>query len=173
MSVPLIKYPFKLVYKKKDENGEEIDAPLLYCLRRKPESYWLYTEEDVAKEAQEATTLTVGDMTHALRAFMNELRKMLVRGDRVKIADLGTFYMNICSDSVEDPEELTVRHIKRVNIRFLPDKALKLVNNATATTRSDNNVSFAIVSEKAETGKPVDPAPGTGEEDDDYVDPGA
>ena len=33
-------------------------------------------------------------------------------------------------------------NIKRVNIRFVPDKDLKLVNNSHAATRSPANVTF-------------------------------
>jgi hypothetical protein len=62
----------------------------------------------------------------------------------VKIPNLGTFYMTVRSESKANPEELSIRDIKRVNIRFLPDKALKLVNNSLAPTRSDNNVMFTI-----------------------------
>lgn len=37
-----------------------------------------------------------------------------------------------------------MKNIKRVNIRFVPDKDLKLVNNSHAATRSPANVTFAL-----------------------------
>jgi predicted histone-like DNA-binding protein len=136
MSVQLVPYAFTQFY-----NGSKKRS---YCLRRVAGSQEVYTEEDVAREVEEASSLSKGDLTHALGIFMSEMRKILVRGNRVKISNLGTFYMTITSDSRENPEELNVRDIGRVNIRFLPDKALKLVNNAVSPTRSDNNVSFSI-----------------------------
>ncbi len=171
MIIPLVIHSFYNHYNSK-ENEEALT--LLHCLRRKPSSFQLLTEYDIAKEVEEATSLTKGDLTHVFSIFFSELRKSLVRGDRVKITDIGTFYMNIASDSVEDEEKLSVRSIKRVNIRFLPDKALKLVNNATAPTRSDNNVTFAIVDAKDAAAAPVTPGgtdPGDGEEE--YIDPNA
>ena len=136
MSISVVPYWFRQAY-----NGSSVE---LCCLKRVADSQDLYSEADLAKEVEESTSLTAGDFEHALGVFMKEMRKVLVRGNRVKIRNLGTFYMTVSSDSHESEEDLSVRDIKRVNIRFLPDKALKLVNNAVATTRSDNNVSFAI-----------------------------
>jgi predicted histone-like DNA-binding protein len=136
MSVQVVPFEFSQFY-----NGSETK---LYCLRRLAGSQDLFTEADVAKEVEEASSLSKGDVTHVLGIFMSELRKILVRGDRVKISGLGTFYMTVTSESKANPEELSTRDIKRVNIRFLPDKALKLVNNSLASTRSDNNVPFTI-----------------------------
>ena len=41
-------------------------------------------------------------------------------------------------------EDCTVRNISKVNIRFVPDKGLRLVNGTTAATRSTANVSFSL-----------------------------
>lgn len=163
MSIPLVKHCFK----KFNTSNPEVEE-LLYCLRRKGGISRLLTEIDIAKEVEEATSLTKSDLVHVFGIFFSELRKILVRGDRVKITDIGTFYMTISSDSAEKEEDLNIRSIKKVNIRFLPDKALKLVNNAVAPTRSDNNVVFAIIDkDEASSG-------GDGDGDDDeYIDPNA
>jgi len=168
MSIPVFKHCFKKL-NTVDPDVEE----LLYCLRRKGGAARLLTEVDVAKEVEEATSLTKSDLVHVFGIFFSELRKILVRGDRVKITDIGTFYMNISSESVEKEADLNVRNIKKVNIRFLPDKALKLVNNALAPTRSDNNVSFAIVDAEATAANPATPGGGEGAGDDEYIDPNA
>lgn len=163
MSIPLVKHCFK----KFNTSNPEVEE-LLYCLRRKGGISRLLTEIDIAKEVEEATSLTKSDLVHVFGIFFSELRKILVRGDRVKITDIGTFYMTISSDSAEKEEDLNIRSIKKVNIRFLPDKALKLVNNAVAPTRSDNNVVFAVIDkDEASSG-------GDGDGDDDeYIDPNA
>ena len=46
----------------------------------------------------------------------------------------------------ETEKECTVKNIKRVNVRFIADKAMKLVNASRSMTRSPNNVNFALVS---------------------------
>lgn len=163
MSIPLVKHCFKDY-----NNSTEFQEVFRYCLRRKGGVARVLTEVDIAKEVEEATSLTKSDLVHSFGIFFSELRKALVRGDRVKITDIGTFYMNISSESMEDEKDLNIRSIKRVNVRFLPDKALKLVNNAVAPTRSDNNVTFAIVDAEGDSGNGEVPTP-----PEDIVDPGA
>ena len=167
MSIPLVKHCFK----KFNVSNPDVED-LLYCLRRKGGISRLLSEIDIAKEVEEATSLTKSDLVHVFGIFFSELRKILVRGDRVKITDIGTFYMTISSDSVENQKDLNIRSIKKVNIRFLPDKALKLVNNAVATTRSDNNVMFAILDEEASSKPGGSTSPG-GDDDEEYIDPNA
>ena len=142
-----------------------------YYLKQEAGTSRLYTGRDLANNIQEISALSASDVTHTTDILMTELRKVLVRGDRVKIDGLGTFYMTLSCTGVEDEDELTVRHIKRVNIRFLPDKALKLVNNSLATTRSDNNVSFSIKGD-AVTSNAGTNTGGDGD-DDEYIDPNA
>lgn len=52
--------------------------------------------------------------------------------------------MTFCCPGVEKSEDCTVRNISKVNIRFVPDKELKLVNGSTAATRSPANVAFSL-----------------------------
>ena len=44
----------------------------------------------------------------------------------------------------EVKKDCTVRSIRRVNVRFVADKALKLINSSHTSTQSDNNVVFAL-----------------------------
>ena len=37
-----------------------------------------------------------------------------------------------------------MRNIRKVNVRFVADKALQLVNTSHATTRGENNVDFIL-----------------------------
>ena len=54
-----------------------------------------------------------------------------------------------------------MRNIRRVNVRFVADKALQLVNTSHATTRGENNVDFILT------------AKGDGESTDDGKDGGS
>jgi predicted histone-like DNA-binding protein len=115
-----------------------------YHLRQEAGTSRVLMLEELADQIQETSSLSKGDVTHTMDILMTEIRKVLVRGDRVKIPGLGIFYMTLSCEGVEKEEELSVRNITKVNIRFLPDKALKLMNSALSPTRSDNNVSFSI-----------------------------
>lgn len=166
MSIPVVSRMMKHYY-----NGSEAE---LFYLRQEPGSSRLATQDTVAAEVEEASTLTKGDVLHVLGIFMTEMRKVLVRGDRVKIDGLGTFFMTLSCDGVPTEEECKVRNIKGIHIRFLPDKSLKLANNALATTRSDNNVSFYIKGASATTTNQPNPGGGNGgNDDDDLIDTGA
>ena len=77
---------------------------------------------------------------------------MLTQGNKVKIEGLGTFHMTLTCLPGETEKECTVKNIKRVNVRFIPDKAMKLVNASRSMTRSPNNVNFALVSAGAPEG---------------------
>ena len=179
MGIKLIIKKFVRFYKKANE--AEAKSHEMYCLARQGGDFKVYTEDDLSRAVEKSTSLTKADLSHAFESLFFELREFLVRGDRVRIKNIGTFYMNIASASTETPDELSVRSIERVNIRFLPDKSLKLVNNAIAPTRSDNNVTFSIVgreSLEAEDGTPGDDdeIPGGGSGGDDTgggIDPDA
>ena len=91
-----------------------------------------------------STEITAGDVKHAIEAFVEQLRLSLTQGDKVKIDGLGTFHITLSSEGAEKEKDCTVRNIRRVNVRFVADKALQLVNTSHATTRGENNVDFIL-----------------------------
>ena len=90
-----------------------------------------------------------------IEAFVEQLRLSLTQGDKVKVDGLGTFHITLSSEGAEKEKDCTVRSIRKVNVRFVADKALQLVNTSHATTRGENNVDFILA------------AKGDGEGDDD------
>ena len=88
--------------------------------------------------------MTKGDVKHVIEALVEEVQENLANGNKVKLNQFGTFHMTFCCPGVATSAECTVKNIKRVNIRFVPDKELKLVNNSHAATRSPANVTFAL-----------------------------
>ena len=166
MSIPLVSYFMKHYY-----NGTLSE---LFYLKQEARSSRSWTLDDLAAEIEETSSLSKGDVAHATSILMTEIRKVLVRGDRVKISGLGTFYMTLSCEGVEREEELNVRNVRKVNIRFRPDKALKLVNNALAVTRSVNNVSFAIVGDSGDGSAGAGTSTGGGNSNGGtYIDPNA
>jgi predicted histone-like DNA-binding protein len=136
MNIPLVSCLMKHFY-----NGSSAE---LFYLKQEAGTSRLVTLENLSAQIQETSSLSKGDVVHTMSILMTEIRKVLVRGDRVKIPELGTFYMTLSCRGVEKEGDLSVRNVEQVNIRFLPAKALKLVNGALSPTRSDNNVSFFI-----------------------------
>lgn len=128
------------------------NSPLLYYVRQKAGTTQVVDTSMLAEEIQQSCALTIGDVKHTLEAFVEQLRKTLTQGNKVKIEGLGTFHITLACEGSELEKECTVKNIKRVNVRFIPDKAMKLANASRSMTRSPNNVNFALVSPVASGG---------------------
>lgn len=119
-------------------------SPMLYYLRQKPKTCGTVDIDVLAASIQKNCAMTKGDVKHVIEALVEEIQSNLANGDKVKLNQLGTLHMTFRCPGVEKSEDCTVRNIAKVNIRFVPDKELKLVNGSTATTRSPANVAFAL-----------------------------
>ena len=122
----------------------DVDSPIFFYLRQKPGTCKTVDVDALAAAIQKNCSMTKGDVKHVIEALMEELQQNLANGHKVKLNQLGTFHMTFCCPGVPTPEECTVKNIRRVNIRFVPDKELKLVNNSHAQTKSPANVTFAL-----------------------------
>lgn len=120
------------------------DSPQLFYLRQKPKTCGTVDIDVLAASIQQKCAMTRGDVKHVIEAMMEEMQANLANGDKVKLNQFGTFHMTFRCPGVEKSEDCTVRNISRVNIRFVPDKALRLVNGSTAATRSPANVAFTL-----------------------------
>lgn len=142
MAVPVKRYLRK-------KYMHQADSPELYYLQQDPGSYKTYTIERLAAKIEASGSLTQEDVIHSIKAFIRYLREALIEGDKVKVDGLGIFHITTTCSGSEKAEDCTVRNIRRVNLRFMVDDSLRLVNDTIATTRNaPNNVSFYIKNEK-------------------------
>ncbi|MCD8079600.1 MAG: HU family DNA-binding protein [Bacteroides sp.] len=144
----------------------------IYPLKRKPESTRTYTIADLSREIEAKSTLTEGDISHTIEELVKHLRKKLVEGDKVKISGLGTFFTTFNTIPAEEEKDCNVRNIRRVNIRFMVDNSLRLVNASHALTDSENNVNFELCkcADRQGTSDSDTPGPGTPGNGDDNGD---
>ena len=119
-------------------------SPQFFYLRQKPGTCKTVDIDPLATAIQKSCAMTKGDVKHVIEALVEEVQANLANGNKVKLNQFGTFHMTFCCPGVATSAECTVKNIKRVNIRFVPDKELKLVNNSHAATRSPANVTFAL-----------------------------
>lgn len=131
------------------------DSQMLYYVRQKSGTVRVMDINKLADAIEANSSLTAGDVKHAIEAIVEQLRLTLTQGDKVKVDGLGTFHITLSSEGAEKEKDCTVRSIRKVNVRFVADKALQLVNTSHATTRGENNVDFILT------------AKGDGEGDDD------
>ena len=119
-------------------------SPKMFYLRQKPKTCGTVDIDVLAASIQKNCAMTKGDVKHVIEALVEEIQGNLANGDKVKLNQLGTFHMTFHCPGVDTSDKCTVRNITKVNIRFIPDKELRLVNNSTATTRSAANVEFVL-----------------------------
>ena len=112
------------------------NSPKFFYLRQKPGTCKTVDTDTLAAAVQKSCAMTKGDVKHVFEAIVEEIQLSLANGNKVKLNQLGTFHMTFSCPGVEKSEDCTVRNIKKVNIRFVPDKELRLVNGTHATTRS-------------------------------------
>lgn len=167
MAIPVMRY-------QRNKIMSDPASPVLNYLKAVPGHTRVYTIKDVAEETEAIGGMSAEDVTHVMKSFVRSLRKILVKGDKVKIDDLGIFYTSFNCEGTEDEKDCTVKNIRKVNVRFAVDNTLRLVNDSTATTRGGaNNVEFYIKSDaKAAAGDNGNGDGGSGG-NDDIVDPGA
>ena len=155
-------------YQRKKNVGNA-DSPVLYYLRQKPKTCGTVDIDVLAASIQKNCAMTKGDVKHVIEALVEEIQGNLSNGDKVKLNQLGTFHMTFRCPGMETSDKCTVRNISKVNIRFVPDKALKLVNGSTAATRSPANVGFVL--DKPEEGGADGGNPGGGSDGDQGENP--
>ncbi|WP_418698363.1 HU family DNA-binding protein [Bacteroides sp.] len=140
------------------------NSPVMFYLRQKPKTCGTVDVDVLAASIQKNCAMTKGDVKHVIEALVEEIQGNLANGDKVKLNQLGTFHMTFRCPGVETSDKCTVRNINKVNIRFSPDKELKLVNGSTAATRSPANVGFVL--DKPEDGSGSGNNPGGGSDGD-------
>ncbi|WP_203558576.1 HU family DNA-binding protein [Bacteroides sp. 51] len=147
-------------------------SPVLNYLKLVPGHMKLYTIDEIASETEIAGGMSAEDVTHVVKSFIRSMRRILAKGDKVKVDGLGIFHVTFSCEGKEEEKDCTVKSIKRVNIRFKVDNTLRLVNEANATTRgAANNVEFYISGKGSEALHPGNNAGGS-DDDDEVVDPG-
>lgn len=124
-------------------------SPQLYYLKRKANNSRLYNTKRIAQEIEELGGMSAEDVEHVVTALVRNIKRKLTDGDSVKLDGLGVFYTTFHSKGTASSEECTVKNIDKVNIRFLTDSGLRLVNDSGATTKgSPNNVVFSLYNPK-------------------------
>lgn len=124
-------------------------SPQLYYLKRKAKNSRLYDTKRISQEIEELGGMSAEDVEHVVTALVRNLKRKLTDGDSVKLDGLGVFYTTFHSKGTTKSEDCTVKNIDKVNIRFLTDSGLRLVNDSSATTKgAPNNIAFELYNPK-------------------------
>ena len=91
------------------------------------------TTDQVADRLALISTVSRGDTYAVLKDLGGVLASFMSEGRTVKLEGVGTFYYTINADKgIAKPEEVTVKHIKGVRVRFIPETS-RTQNNKVAT----------------------------------------
>lgn len=82
------------------------NSPMLYYVRQKSGTVRVMDVEKLADAIEANSSLTAGDVKHAIEAFVEQLRLSLTQGDKVKIDGLGTFHITLCSEGDREGKRL-------------------------------------------------------------------
>lgn len=77
------------------------DSQVLYYVRQKSGTVRVMDVNKLADAIEANSSLTAGDVKHAIEAFVEQLRLSLTQGDKVKIDGLGTFHITLSSEGTE------------------------------------------------------------------------
>ena len=122
------------------------NSPLVYTLVRKPKDAKTYDLERIATDIEALGGMSAEDVLHVARGLIRSIRQILTDGNTVKVNGLGLFRTTFSCTPAEEAKSCTVKNIRRVNIRFMADSSLRLVNDTNATTKgAPNNIEFELV----------------------------
>lgn len=79
---------------------------MLYYVRQKSGTVRVMDVEKLTDAIEANSSLTAGDVKHAIEAFVEQLRLSLTQGDKVKIDGLGTFHITLCSEGDREGKRL-------------------------------------------------------------------
>ena len=88
------------------------DSQVLYYVRQKSGTVRVMDVNKLANAIEANSSLTAGDVKHAIEAFVEQLRLSLTQGDKVKIDGLGTFHITLSSEGTEKEKDCTVRRCR-------------------------------------------------------------
>lgn len=96
--------------------------PLYYA---KPKGGNKIQFEEIVELIIKISNLNYGQVLGALGSFMEVIEMELKQGREVELSSIGTFFLTLQSEGVNQPDELHTEHIKRARIRFRPRERLK------------------------------------------------
>ncbi len=81
--------------------------------------------EYIANELAEKSSISKGDVMSIIPNLIDLVPKELAHGRTVNLGNLGTFWLNISSEGLENEADVSPEAIKKVNIRFKPSRTVK------------------------------------------------
>ncbi len=85
----------------------------------------------IAQMGAQMSTLTTADLAAAVEVFLTVIPQELMAGRIVELGPFGSFHVTITATGADNPEGVTARNIKGLNVRFVPGKEFLQALQAT------------------------------------------
>lgn len=83
------------------------------------------SKKEILERMVRNKSLTYSEAESALDYLLETIPLVLREGRSVTLGDLGSFHVTFKTTGCDTPQDVGIRNIKKVNIRFVPGKALK------------------------------------------------
>ena len=82
--------------------------------------------KDIVSRIVERTHLTSPDVAAGAQALSSALVNYLQQGQRVKLGDLGTFYLGVrATEGADEKDKVSAKNIKNIRCRYLASSEMK------------------------------------------------
>ena len=99
------------------------------------------TFEELAQLISKVSNLNYGSVVGTLATLMEVIELQLIHGRQVRLSNLGSLYLTLYSEGVENVEDFTNGNITRTAIRFRPGRRLKKLVKNLKYNKVSNGVS--------------------------------
>ena len=83
------------------------------------------SEDQVAFDIAEGTTLNPSEAMMVLRQLRNVLLKRLLAGETVDLGNWASFSLSFASEGVDERKDVSLGQIKQINLVFRPDRSFR------------------------------------------------
>jgi len=83
------------------------------------------TQREISNDIVESSSLTRGDVSHAIDSLLTAIPRYLALGKSVQLGGLGTFRLSFSSKGVDMPQDLNANMISGVRVIYTPSTELR------------------------------------------------
>jgi len=79
---------------------------------------------DLCRHMMKHGTIFTSDVVKGVvEKFINCFEELLMEGNKIKLDGLGTFYLSINTEGVEDEKDFTANNVKAIRVKFIGDQS--------------------------------------------------
>ncbi len=96
------------------------------------------TFSELAQLISKVSNLNYGTVVGTLATLVEVIELQLIHGRQVRLSDLGTLYLTLSSDGVDDKTGFSAANIKKAAIRFRPGPRLRAITQSLKFEKVSN-----------------------------------